>query len=59
MWKVIIHFLKCKKSDYIKSVKIGKRIYVIRIEKYKSPAELAEDLQGKINHLKVETHQGR
>lgn len=53
MWKVIIHFLKCKKSDYIKSVKIGKRIYVIRIEKYKSPAELAEDLQGKINHLKA------
>jgi len=34
IWKLIIWLLRCKDSDYIKSIKIGKQTYIIKIKKF-------------------------
>ena len=34
IWKLIIRLLGCKDRNYMKSTKIGKQIYIIKIEKF-------------------------
>lgn len=34
IWKFIIWLLGCKGRNYMKSTKIGKQIYIVKIEKF-------------------------